>query len=891
MAVDLVERAERDAGTLTGWGRTESFMNTYANSESSINFLDGDAGHDFTYYNSSKLPYARDSLVEFAKDQQNERLRRSRIAPPICNQPVLQRDLDGYSSSKGESIYLDFLKDVRGDSRLTLMGTYNLRVPADMAALLGICNNYVIDATFGNPFKNATNAITVWDLITGKTDAGSGLGPNAVGRARYVTETEDFAIPNYFYGVPLVFSARGGVPSMIMDCNSLDLGNRKMVLPKGASVNALCEAIGLPGIRNEGNAGSKIRLQVLGAPPTPHPIDFLFKTGTDFGTLLQSIYKEDELSTQADTDIIVGTLTNDRFFKERAGEFERQVILFTPDARSHTAQLWSSSRQADLTNDEMAEIRGIIDAYDGSDPAAYGIIARITAEISKAANGSCITPFIRSELESITSAYQAEKQKYLAQDIDENHFRNLLASTVEDLLKLFLIDKLVKLQDEILQFKTTISNAFGRFKSANTDELSNSKRRTIFKIIKNSIQRISVASDNDALVAQILASLSSNFVGTYGTIGNGQGVLTSTSVPTATRFVCDMMKDYEPTYVRLFTGPRSVSTVPQDTSYVKVINIVSKMIDNALGPAPQMGGARKTRRSKRGSRRNQRGGNLTETYPRCLLETEASDPRNFYPAEDNGGIRAPINDVDTLFTLTGTFNVLIFTHAVLYALIEDFHGNNTGALVESALMNLGVLIADATITDAELLTHIRFLLYDYDAIIPTLISRLSIPQLETLANPAFLSVNRIEAARADPDTTRYFSLIHQGTPFGRYELEPWKLFVLGVMQDVEGGLVRNPASTIAGPAAAIAADIDERIRLDYEYYVAVENASRALQENNNIETNAEPRINYVLTGQTKKRAPNNGPLVERKVLRPFERLAAPIHATGGARKTRRKRRQ
>ncbi len=885
MSIDLVLRAELLApeGPLMTKDRLKSFINTYADSEAAMNFLVGDAAHDFGNYIATALAnYGGITLADLAKHLQavrrgevgmlSVRLRseyqirdisgRSPLPSDpseLYNKAQLEREFDNYITSKGESIYLEFLKQVRGDSRLTLLGTFNLRDPADMARLLGNCDHYVIDATYGNPFKYATNTKHVYDLITGKTDAGSGLGANAVGRANYHNNTDDFTIPNYFYGIPLKFGALGGLPYMEMDLRSINplLGIRTVRLPKGASVNALCEALGLPGIRNDGNAGSKVRLTVVHGAPYPHPFDFLFKTGTDLGTLLQSIDLE---TTIGDT---VGTLTNDRFFKERAAEFERQIILFTPDARSHTAQLFSSIQMLPLNVLEQTTIRDKLTAYDAiaSDPAEFAIIARLSGEIVKPANQSCITDYIRTELISIDGQYQAEKGRYRvapkpvpgapgAADVYKT-YRNLLAANVLDLLKLFIMDKLLKLQDEILQFKTTIASAFGRFKSANSDEPN--KRKTIFKIIKNAVERIYVApaaagggappplleSAKEDWVANTLAALSSNFVGTYGAIGTGQGVLTSITSPSATGYVCQLLGETERKYCSLFSGPRMTTAILQDTTYIKTINVASKIIEATVPPAA--GGARRAKRAsrskaKRGSRRVQRGGEFTEDYPLCLLETGAADPTNFYPAlidpaslvpaglptipfiEKVDGIKAPINDLNLLFSLFGTFNVLIFTHAVLYALIEDFHGNNTGVLVESSLMDLGVLISEATVTNAQLVTHIRFLLYDYDAIIPTLISRLSTEQLGNLASPGFITEDLIAAARVHPETVRYFSLIGQGTPFRDYELEPWKLLLLGVVPEVVGGaltgglvLDQTAADDLAGiyreAVAAIHADI------------------------------------------------------------------------------------
>ena len=876
MSIDLVLRAEQRAklldpeapeGSPMTKERLESFINTYADSEAAMNFLVGDAAHDFGNYIATALAnYGGITLADLAKHLQAVRrgevgmlsvrlspeyqIRdisgRSPLPPVLYNKAQLEREFDVYSTSKGESIYLEFLKQVRGDSRLTLLGTFNLRDPAEMAELLGKCNHYVIDATYGNPFKYATNTKHVYDLITGKTDAGSGLGANAVGHANYHNDTVDFTIPNYFYGIPLKFGALGGLPYMEMDLRSINplLGIRTVRLPKGASVNALCEALGLPGIRNDGNAGSKVRLTVLYGAPYPHPFDFLFKTGTDLGTLLQSIDLETTIGPT------VGTLTNDRFFKERAAEFERQIILFTPDARSHTAQLFSSIQMPPLSVDEQRTIRDKLTAYapdpadpaGPADPAEFSVIARLMTEIDKPANQSCITDYIRAELVSIYYQYQDEKRSYLvalpepapgAADFYKT-YRNLLPVSVYSvlvLLKLFIMDKLVKLQDEILQFKTTIASAFGRFKSANSDETN--KRKTIFKIIKNAVERIYVAPagggggapppSKEVWVARTLAALSSNFVGTYGTIGTGQGVLTSITTPTATEYVCGILGETELEYCGLFPHPRM--NIPQDTTYIKTINTVTKIIDAPVTAAA--GGARRAKRAsrskaKRGSRRVQRGGEFTEDYPLCLLETGAADPRNFYPAlidpanfiEKDNGIKAPINDLNLLFSLVGTFNVLIFTHAMLYALIEDFHGNNTGVLVESSLMDLGVLIsAKATITNEQLVTHIRFLLYDYDAIIPTLISRLSTAQLGYLAHREFITEGRIAAALADPMTDRYFSLIGQGAPFREYELEPWKLLLLGV---VPGGLVLDKiaADAFAGAVAAIYADIRDRLAED-----------------------------------------------------------------------------
>ena len=885
---DLVLRAETAAaqkaaaGTapITPTQRLELFLDTYADSEAAMNFLVGDAAHDFGNYIATTLAnYGGVTLADLAKHLQAVRRgERGRLPayqlpadlPPLpaglYNKDRLERDIDTYSTSKGESNYLDFLKDARGDSRLTLKGTFNLRDPAQMEQLLSGCNNYIIDATYGNPFKFAANNKTVYDLITGKTDAGSGLGPNAVGRARYVSNTEDFTIINYFYGIPLKFGVVNGLPYMEMDLRSINpiLGKRTVRLPKGASVNALCEALGVPGIRNEGNAGSKVRLTVTeNGAPYAHPFDFLFKTGTDLGTLLQSIYLEIRLGLE------VGTLTNDRFFKERAAEFERPFILFTPDARSHTAQLWSSKKQPPLTPGEQGIIRGRLLEWDFRDaPAEVAVIERIQAIIDILGD-SCISSYIKAELENIFKLYRndpraaelGERDRYImakaAASSPENApgapaaanfyntYRNLLATTVKDLLKLFITDKLLKLQDEILQFKTTIASAFGRFKSANADEASGNKRKTIFKIIKNAVERIYVAPaaagggappSKEQWVATTLAALSSNFVGTYGNVtilgSQSQGVLNSSSVPTATGYVCTLLGASEPAYTALFSGARMMTTVPQDANYIKVINIVSKMIE--APPAAAAGGSRSRRsrrKAKRGSRRVQRGGDINDEYPQCLLETDAADPNNFYPALvdpaappfEERGIKAPINDVNLLFTFAGTFNVLIFTHAVLYALIEDFHGNNTGVLVESSLMDL-VEIYQAGATNAHLVTHIRFLLYDYDAIIPTLISRLSTEQLGILAHPDFITEARIEAARA-PETARYFSLIGQGTPIGQYELEPWKLLLLGVVPEVvggvsTGGLVRDQdaAAAIAGmyggAVAAINADITARVAED-----------------------------------------------------------------------------
>ena len=906
---DIVAIAERQAGRTVGIDRLQSYIATYATLDEGLPLLIGDAGHDFGNYIDT--PIAGKTLISWAKQ--------------YIKNGTLKNDLNIYSTSKGEEHYLTFLESCRGNSRLTLAedDIFDLRDESSMRSMIEKlkgegCLHFVIDATYGNPIKHATGTMHVHDLITGKTDAGSGLGPKSVGNARYHDSTESFTIANYFGNTSLTFQICEGKPCISMSGNDVPGKSRKILIQKGVSVNALCEALGLPGIRKEGRAGSALRID-----KSPHPIDLLFKTGTDLGTLLQSIDLEHSIRE------LVGTLTNDRFFKERAGQFERRVILFTPDSRSHKCQWWRSLPLAPLTDSDITSIRVKFDLYNPDTVLAslqriLNIQHEIEAEVEECT--SFMNDYISQEITKIYDEYVKERgfwdkgKKLVLTKANAEPYRKLITSNVDIILRTKIEDSFVRFQERIVQVKTLLPNAFGRFKSIKSDETT---KLSILDTIVKTIERVYIPNIGGAGAAggeedpqkrkwanSIVAHLSRNFASTFIIDYRGERLLNSSEAIGYILAITDeRFKDYKQIFSKgVVTGILDEQEKKYTCAYDKIINIISKIIDNGLteataletkkvkeaeaaraddaaraaraarevraaeaarvarevraaeaarvvreaeaarvvreaeaaeaarvarevraaeaarvvreaeaarvvreaeaarvvreaeaaieeDAAPAAGAAAEDAviaeaeaagaaaedaviaeagAAKRGrtdsnnensdgengehgvkkGRIQEGGANMLDSYPKCLLEHIIPGSDGFYYAEFNNAKepKLPINEdeINSLFT---SENILLLLHSLIYYLLDDFDSNNMGVLVESDLMTLRLLIVSPEIKDEELFEHIRFLVYDYDAISAMIVSRLTVKQLSKIRND--ITLENISAKR--PEAKGFFT--------------------------------------------------------------------------------------------------------------------------------------
>jgi len=861
--VDLVLRAETASTGLSAYARFVTFMDTYANSECALNFLVGDAGHDFGDYIAKEIEVKGVTLISFAKKLQSRRRNTSPpplppLLPPLCDEGTLNSQLAAYSTSSGEKEYLNFLSLVRGNSRLELLGTYNMHDKNEMIQMWSRltttlnCQHFVIDAGYGHPLEQASSSVTVHDLITGKADAGSGCGigqaiyknepPNILGTTYDRDPKYGFTIPNYFYGISMAFAVNtDGQITMTMDCTSIDLGVRTATLSRGASVNALCEALGLEGVRGEGKAaaGSKITITVSGGP-AKHPIDLLFKTATDLATKLQSILLELSLSNKvppaplvaaaaapaviaaaaaataaaaavaaAAPVIPVGTLTNDRFFKERAGEFEREVILFTPNASSHICEIWSSKKKPDLTFANKAAIDLARTTYNANrtmqSTPTYLKITKILSLFSGLQPGSFMDNYIKSQMEILNVDALAEEQRYLALINVYEEFRSLLnpGITVDTLLEIFIRDRLTQFLEKILSVKTYLSSAFGQFKRAN-----DAKRNKIVNNILSKLEGISPSPSRENAV-HILAFLSRNFSGiSYNNDDDNEVVAYTPDVYIpliskrlsegdkefyATHFPVQVEEERPATYYagllkdceKYFDNNKNKYNYVIDRVYViideiQAPRIVPGIIPKPVTPKPTQG-PKGTARTKAGRTKGgayQIGGeepsptgaegkyppiestDAVPEWPRMLLGTIEEYKYNYSGIKERLKEPSVAKGIDDLFLKREKLNPIIFIHALLRTLMPDFDNNNTGLYAHNSLMNLVELTQAKNITDEELLQYILWLLFGYDVVIPTFSSKLTPTQLSVITAFQELTVEQIKAARGDSNITKYFSTLY-----------------------------------------------------------------------------------------------------------------------------------
>ena len=764
---DIVAIAEREAGKKGGIDRLNSYIATYATNDEGLPLLIGDAGHDFGNY--INIPISRETLISWAKR--------------YIKNNTFKNDLTVYSTSKGEEHYLTFLEACRGNARLTLAedDIFDLRDDASMHSMIEKlkaqdCYHFVIDATYGNPMKNATRDMHVHDLITGKTDAGSGLGPKSVGNAMYHDNAESFTIANYFGKNSLSFEKQGQYACMIMKGPDVPGGTRTITIPKGVSVNALCESLGLPGIRQGGKAGSALRID-----QRPHPIDLLFKTGTDLGTLLQSIHLEYSTVKKP-----VGTLTNDRFFKERAGQFERNVILFTPDARSHRCEWWRAAPLKPLTDRDIEIIKAKFDLYNADTVRAslkriLDIKDEIMAEVATCK--SFMNDYIVQEIYKIKEEYVKERDFWnkgkILQLTKENAepYRKLVTSNVDLILRTKVEDSFVRFQEQILQIKTLLPNAFGRFKSIKADEPT---KLSILHTIVKTIERVYVPGGAGAAggeedpqklkwATSVLAHLSRNFASTYIVDYTGEKILTSSE---AIRYIMSITDEQYDNYKNIFSkgvGILEEQEKKYACGYDKMINIISKIIDNGLTEVTaletRIAEAKAARIAVRAEEADaaeaaepdakrrkldggQQGGALYDTYPKCLLE-HIPEGDGFYYAEFSNARepKLPINKEILDQLIIHENNILLLLHSLIYYILDDCESNNMSVLVESDLMTLRLLIVSEEITDEELFEHIRFIVYDYDALSAIIVSRLTLDQLGKISRD--ITLEKISEMRAE----------------------------------------------------------------------------------------------------------------------------------------------